>query len=60
PAVDPTFAGCSRTYLDERSWVDVAPEWMRGADVVLDELVARSPGTAIGTGTRWSTRWWPS
>lgn len=41
PTVDPSFAACSRTELDGRSWVDVVPEWLHGADVVLDELVER-------------------
>jgi alkylated DNA repair dioxygenase AlkB len=39
PAVDPTFSQVERIRLDDRSWVDVARGWLRGADVVFDELV---------------------
>ncbi len=38
PAVDPA-AGFERVVLDERSWVDVARTWLRGADTLLTELV---------------------
>lgn len=31
-----TFA---RTWLDERSWVDLAPVWLRGSDTLLAELI---------------------
>lgn len=41
PSCDPTFAGLQRTWLDEQSWVDHLPGWMRGADLVFGELVAR-------------------
>ena len=39
PEVDATFATVERIELDERSWVDVARGWLRGADVVFDELL---------------------
>ena len=32
PAVDHGFAGLRRIALDERSWVDHAPGWLRGSD----------------------------
>lgn len=32
-----------RTWLDERSWVDVVPGWLGGADEVFAELVRRVP-----------------
>ncbi|MFM8303757.1 MAG: alpha-ketoglutarate-dependent dioxygenase AlkB [Actinomycetota bacterium] len=35
-APEPVF---ERVHLDEHSWVDVAREWMLGADVVLEHLV---------------------
>jgi len=41
PDVDPQFTGIRRIHLDDRSWVDHLPGWMRGADVVFAELVAR-------------------
>lgn len=47
PAIDPSFAGIVRTQIDERSWVDLLPRWLRGADLVFGELVAR---------LRWSQR----
>jgi alkylated DNA repair dioxygenase AlkB len=41
PSVDRSFAHVQRTWLDDESWVDVAPQWMHGADLVLAELVAK-------------------
>ncbi len=41
PMVDAAFGGLVRTHLDETSWVDVVPGWLRGADLVFAELVAR-------------------
>ena len=47
---DPTFAGLSRIQLDEASWVDHAPAWLRGSDAVFAEvLVDRDWGQR----TRW-------
>jgi alkylated DNA repair dioxygenase AlkB len=43
PAVDSSFVDVERIRLDERSWLDVARGWLRGADVVFDELVASLP-----------------
>ena len=39
--VDPTFAGATRTWLDDHSWVEHVPGWLHGADLVFAELVAR-------------------
>jgi alkylated DNA repair dioxygenase AlkB len=39
PEVDVTFAGLHRIPLDERSWVDTAPGWLRGSDQLFTELV---------------------
>jgi alkylated DNA repair dioxygenase AlkB len=41
PSCDDRFTGGSRTWLDHDSWVDLVPRWMRGADLVFGELVAR-------------------
>lgn len=41
PAPDDAFASVSRTMLDDVSWVDFAPDWLAGADVVLAELLQR-------------------
>ena len=41
PSCDSSFAGATRTWLDESSWIDVVPRFMRGADLVFGELVAR-------------------
>lgn len=43
PSVDESFRDLRRIMLDESSWVDVAPRWMLGADLVFGELVARLP-----------------
>ena len=39
PTGEVSWTGGHRTWLDERSWVDVVPGWLRGADVWFDELV---------------------
>jgi alkylated DNA repair dioxygenase AlkB len=36
--VDRRFTGLVRDALDERCWVDHAPEWLAGADIVYSEL----------------------
>jgi alkylated DNA repair dioxygenase AlkB len=41
PSCDARFEGLTRTWLDQDSWVDLIPRWMRGADLVFGELVAR-------------------
>lgn len=38
PAVDHDFIGLRRIALDERSWVDHAPGWLRGSDELFGEL----------------------
>jgi alkylated DNA repair dioxygenase AlkB len=42
PAVDPD-AVVERLELDERSWVDMGRVWLRGADTLLESLVATVP-----------------
>lgn len=41
PAVsfDETFGAVERIYLDERSWLDHAPGWVRGSDVLFEEVL---------------------
>lgn len=39
PSIDPTFAGLSRRDLDERSWIELVPRWVSGADVLFDSLL---------------------
>jgi alkylated DNA repair dioxygenase AlkB len=41
PAVDVSFADLERMWLDDASWVDVAPGWLRGADSLLADLLDR-------------------
>lgn len=41
PSVDERFVDLERVWLDEHSWVDHRRGWMRGADLVFGELVAR-------------------
>ena len=43
PSVDDSFADLRRIRLDDDSWIDLAPRWMLGADLVFGELVARLP-----------------
>jgi alkylated DNA repair dioxygenase AlkB len=39
PEPDVAFAGLRRISLDERSWVDTAPGWLRGSDALFTELL---------------------
>jgi alkylated DNA repair dioxygenase AlkB len=41
PAVDASFPGLQRRWLDDECWVDHAPRWLAGSDQVFAELVAR-------------------
>jgi alkylated DNA repair dioxygenase AlkB len=41
PACPPLAGRLERTWLDGECWVDLAPRWLRGADLVFGELVAR-------------------
>ena len=43
PAIDPTFVGITRIDLDDTAWVDHLPGWLRGPDLVMDDLVQRAP-----------------
>jgi alkylated DNA repair dioxygenase AlkB len=43
PGVDATFAGIERIELSDGAWVDHLPGWLRGADVVMDDLVQSAP-----------------
>lgn len=42
PAVDPAVLP-RRIVLDDRSWVDLAPAWITGADAWFDAIVAQAP-----------------
>ena len=50
PGFDPTFAGVTRIRLDERSWLDHAPGFLRGSDAVFEEVLA---ARAWGQRRRW-------
>ncbi len=39
PQVDVSFAGLRRITLDDRSWVDYCPGWLRGSDDLFAELL---------------------
>jgi len=41
PVADAAFGGLTRHQLDARSWVDHAPEWLAGHDIVFHELCER-------------------
>lgn len=43
PAPDRTFAGCERRALDRGSWIDHAPGWLTGSDLLFDDLVTTAP-----------------
>jgi alkylated DNA repair dioxygenase AlkB len=43
PVFDAGFDAVERTHLDETSWIDFAPGWLRGADGVFDELHGSLP-----------------
>jgi alkylated DNA repair dioxygenase AlkB len=43
PGVDPSFSRLERCWLDDHTWVDVAPGWLTGADTVFDDLVHLAP-----------------
>ena len=38
-AIDETFRWLTRINLDERAWVDYAPEWVKSSDELYDELL---------------------
>jgi alkylated DNA repair dioxygenase AlkB len=44
PAIDESYSGLERIDLDEDAWVDHAPGWVSGADVVFEQVL---------TGRRW-------
>jgi alkylated DNA repair dioxygenase AlkB len=50
PALDASFAALRRIPLDDESWVDIVPGWLRGDGAVFDE---------IADAARWEqrTRW---
>jgi alkylated DNA repair dioxygenase AlkB len=43
PSIDDTFADVTRTWLDDDSWIDYAPNWLHGADRIFGELIALLP-----------------
>jgi alkylated DNA repair dioxygenase AlkB len=45
--IDGSFSGLRRIHLDEQAWVDHAPGWVSGADVLFEEIL---------TARRWEQR----
>jgi alkylated DNA repair dioxygenase AlkB len=43
PGIDAAFTGIDRIALSDGAWVDHLPGWLRGADVVMDELARTAP-----------------
>jgi len=39
PAIDETFAGAERTWLDKRSWIERVPGWVSASDALFAHLV---------------------
>ncbi len=46
PAVDLDFTSLQRVTLDEEAWVDHAPVWVRGADLLFSDILERAPWAA--------------
>lgn len=40
PAFDPSYTGLERIALDERSWADYVPGWVRGSDELFQQILA--------------------
>jgi alkylated DNA repair dioxygenase AlkB len=43
PRIDADFSAVTRTWLDDTTWLDYAPRWLQGADIVFAELVEQLP-----------------
>lgn len=56
PAIDESFARAERLRLDARSWVDVVPGWVAGADQLFAELLDVA-GWQLVTGGRCQREW---
>jgi alkylated DNA repair dioxygenase AlkB len=39
PSIDTDFTGLHRRELDERSWIELVPRWVAGADALFDALL---------------------
>jgi alkylated DNA repair dioxygenase AlkB len=50
PSCDPAFATLRRIHLDETSWIDLAPGWVRGSDRLFALVLA---ARRWGERTRW-------
>lgn len=46
PHVDLSLTGARRRFLGRGAWVDHVPRWVRGADALFDEVLARAPWRA--------------
>lgn len=43
PAIDEEFRGLRRIALDDASWVDFLPDWVRGGDELLADIAEHAP-----------------
>jgi len=43
PAFDASYARLERTWLDGSAWVDHQPEWVAGAELLFDRIIAARP-----------------
>jgi alkylated DNA repair dioxygenase AlkB len=50
PSFDGTYARLERLWLDEASWIDYAPGWVRGSDRLFEEVIRTR---SWGERTRW-------
>lgn len=66
PGPDDAFGGAQRTDLGRGAWLELVPGWLRGADTVLDQVLAAAPWAEherwmydrVVTEPRLSTRGW--
>jgi alkylated DNA repair dioxygenase AlkB len=49
-SLDDAFSTLTRIHLDEASWIDYAPGWVRGSDLLFDQVLRTR---AWGQRTRW-------
>jgi alkylated DNA repair dioxygenase AlkB len=40
PGFDPAFSGLERIHLDQDSWIDYLPEWVRASDQLLEQVLS--------------------
>jgi alkylated DNA repair dioxygenase AlkB/2-polyprenyl-3-methyl-5-hydroxy-6-metoxy-1,4-benzoquinol methylase len=54
-SIDPSLTGRQRNALDETSWLDLLPSWVRGGDALLEELTTGAPWLPQRTRQMWDS-----